>query len=282
MDPHRCCRFKRNVRIISIMLSGFLCLTLYTLSFSCCSVADGGGRGREDIQGDGPVEVFFQRDLEVDGRYQRDVLQRRHSQNRLARKTLLHHGDQNTVFYDKPSVDIQSQVEDSNGVQGVVNGDGIHRLNSFKKQSLQQYRLNNNNHYDNEIKSNNVFQNNDDDIDENSNNVNLIQDKIYVSEDQSSSDPKDNHHNHHLDLDSNNINDDENLDITQFHSQRKRLRNIDRSGVRKLPQAIIIGVKKGGTRALLEFLRVHPDVRAPGPEPHFFDRHYHRGLEWYR
>ena len=262
------------------MLSGFLCLTLYTLSFSRCSVADGGGRGREDIQGDWPVEVFFQRDLEVDGRYQRDVLQRRHSHNRLARKTLLHHGDQNTIFYDKPSVDIQSQVEeDSNGVRGVVNGDGVHRLNSFK---LQQYPLNNNNHYDNEIKSNNVFQNNDDDdIDENSNNnVNLIQDKIYVSEDQSSSDPKDNHHNHHLDLDSNN--DDENLDITEFHSQRTRLRNIDRSGVRKLPQAIIIGVKKGGTRALLEFLRVHPDVRAPGPEPHFFDRHYHRGLEWYR
>jgi len=54
------------------------------------------------------------------------------------------------------------------------------------------------------------------------------------------------------------------------------------TGVRRLPQAIIIGVKKGGTRALLEFLRIHPDVRAPGPEVHFFDRHYHRGLDWYR
>jgi len=54
------------------------------------------------------------------------------------------------------------------------------------------------------------------------------------------------------------------------------------AGVRRLPQAIIIGVKKGGTRALLEFLRIHPDVRAPGPEVHFFDRHYHRGLDWYR
>uniref|UniRef100_A0A0L8IGT5 Sulfotransferase domain-containing protein n=1 Tax=Octopus bimaculoides TaxID=37653 RepID=A0A0L8IGT5_OCTBM len=51
---------------------------------------------------------------------------------------------------------------------------------------------------------------------------------------------------------------------------------------RKMPQALIIGVKKGGTRAVLEFLRLHPDVRAPGPEPHFFDRHYHNGLEWYR
>ncbi|XP_008280969.1 heparan sulfate glucosamine 3-O-sulfotransferase 3B1-like [Stegastes partitus] len=53
-------------------------------------------------------------------------------------------------------------------------------------------------------------------------------------------------------------------------------------GSKKYPQAIIIGVKKGGTRALLEFLRIHPDVRAVGAEPHFFDRFYERGLEWYR
>lgn len=50
----------------------------------------------------------------------------------------------------------------------------------------------------------------------------------------------------------------------------------------RLPQAIIVGVKKGGTRALLEYLRVHPKVRAPGPEMHFFDRHYDKGLDWYR
>ncbi|TNN04087.1 hypothetical protein fugu_001116 [Takifugu bimaculatus] len=53
-------------------------------------------------------------------------------------------------------------------------------------------------------------------------------------------------------------------------------------GSKKFPQAIIIGVKKGGTRALLEFLRIHPDVRAVGTEPHFFDRFYDKGLEWYR
>jgi hypothetical protein len=51
---------------------------------------------------------------------------------------------------------------------------------------------------------------------------------------------------------------------------------------RRLPGAIIIGVKKAGTRALLEFLRIHPDVRAPGPEPHFFDTNYKKGLDWYR
>ncbi|XP_013879301.1 heparan sulfate glucosamine 3-O-sulfotransferase 4 [Austrofundulus limnaeus] len=53
-------------------------------------------------------------------------------------------------------------------------------------------------------------------------------------------------------------------------------------GEKKLPQAIIIGVKKGGTRALLEALRVHPDVRAVGNEPHFFDRNYEKGLDWYK
>ncbi|XP_070089745.1 heparan sulfate glucosamine 3-O-sulfotransferase 4-like isoform X3 [Equus caballus] len=36
-------------------------------------------------------------------------------------------------------------------------------------------------------------------------------------------------------------------------------------GEKKLPQALIIGVKKGGTRELLEAIRVHPDVRACGP-----------------
>ncbi|XP_038618702.1 heparan sulfate glucosamine 3-O-sulfotransferase 4 [Tachyglossus aculeatus] len=53
-------------------------------------------------------------------------------------------------------------------------------------------------------------------------------------------------------------------------------------GERKLPQALVIGVKKGGTRALLEAIRAHPDVRAVGTEPHFFDRNYERGLDWYR
>ncbi|XP_021935580.1 heparan sulfate glucosamine 3-O-sulfotransferase 3B1 isoform X2 [Zootermopsis nevadensis] len=51
---------------------------------------------------------------------------------------------------------------------------------------------------------------------------------------------------------------------------------------RKLPDALIIGVKKGGTRALLEFIRLHPDVRAAGSEVHFFDRFYRKGFTWYR
>ena len=53
---------------------------------------------------------------------------------------------------------------------------------------------------------------------------------------------------------------------------------------RRLPQAIIIGVKKGGTRALIEILKIHPGVRPSSREVHFFDRdeNYDLGLDWYR
>ncbi|XP_072337291.1 heparan sulfate glucosamine 3-O-sulfotransferase 2-like [Scyliorhinus torazame] len=65
--------------------------------------------------------------------------------------------------------------------------------------------------------------------------------------------------------------------------ERQRSGNAtSRVGSKRLPLALIVGVKKGGTRAVLEFIRVHPDVRALGTEPHFFDRHYEKGLEWYR
>ncbi|KAJ3608179.1 hypothetical protein NHX12_025229 [Muraenolepis orangiensis] len=53
-------------------------------------------------------------------------------------------------------------------------------------------------------------------------------------------------------------------------------------GNKELPSALIVGVKKGGTRAVLEFIRIHPDVRAVGTETHFFDRNHERGLDWYR
>ena len=69
------------------------------------------------------------------------------------------------------------------------------------------------------------------------------------------------------------------------HWADTRLRNVStaqRYGNKKLPNALIVGVKKGGTRAVLEFIRIHPDVRALGTEPHFFDRNYDRGLDWYR
>ncbi|KAJ8418012.1 hypothetical protein AAFF_G00137210 [Aldrovandia affinis] len=53
---------------------------------------------------------------------------------------------------------------------------------------------------------------------------------------------------------------------------------------KRVPQSIIIGVRKGGTRALLEMLDIHPDIVVAATEVHFFDwdENYARGLDWYR
>lgn len=52
----------------------------------------------------------------------------------------------------------------------------------------------------------------------------------------------------------------------------------------RMPHSIIIGVRKGGTRALLEMLDIHPSVAAAATEVHFFDwdENYARGSDWYR
>ncbi|XP_077991215.1 heparan sulfate glucosamine 3-O-sulfotransferase 5-like [Glandiceps talaboti] len=76
-------------------------------------------------------------------------------------------------------------------------------------------------------------------------------------------------------------NDDDDLDMGAddstdfFHAKGMK---------RRLPQAIIIGVRKCGTRALLAMLKLHPKVQAASEEIHFFDRdeNYSRGLDWYR
>ncbi|XP_078534591.1 heparan sulfate glucosamine 3-O-sulfotransferase 1 [Lissotriton helveticus] len=61
------------------------------------------------------------------------------------------------------------------------------------------------------------------------------------------------------------------------------LRNSSNITQQHLPHTIIIGVRKGGTRALLEMLSLHPDVSAAESEVHFFDweEQYNKGLEWY-
>ncbi|KAH7714187.1 sulfotransferase domain-containing protein [Aphelenchoides avenae] len=62
------------------------------------------------------------------------------------------------------------------------------------------------------------------------------------------------------------------------------LNRLKRDKTRRLPSAIIIGVRKGGTRALLDALSLHPNVRAARREIHFFDQNdtYQLGSEWYR
>ncbi len=52
---------------------------------------------------------------------------------------------------------------------------------------------------------------------------------------------------------------------------------------KRFPQAIIIGVRKAGTRALLDMLTLHPSVVSPKPEIHYFDKeeNYVRRVQWY-
>lgn len=70
--------------------------------------------------------------------------------------------------------------------------------------------------------------------------------------------------------------------LTESASKYQMLKQQGLIPSRQLPTALIIGVKKGGTRALLEFLRLHPAIRAAGSEVHFFDHHYVKGFRWYR
>jgi [heparan sulfate]-glucosamine 3-sulfotransferase 5 len=53
---------------------------------------------------------------------------------------------------------------------------------------------------------------------------------------------------------------------------------------RNLPDCIIIGVIKGGTRALLEYINMHADVEISLEEVHFFnvESQYLKGYNWYR
>ena len=51
----------------------------------------------------------------------------------------------------------------------------------------------------------------------------------------------------------------------------------------RLPQCLIVGVRKAGTRALLEYLSLHPSIVASKKETHFFDsdENFKKGLSWY-
>jgi len=55
------------------------------------------------------------------------------------------------------------------------------------------------------------------------------------------------------------------------------------SFARPLPGFLILGAQKAGTTALYAYLRWHPGVTGPAwKEVSYFDRHYSRGVHWYR
>lgn len=61
-------------------------------------------------------------------------------------------------------------------------------------------------------------------------------------------------------------------------------RSVKQESVKTLPSVLIIGAKKGGTRALIDSLQLHPQIIAAKREIHFFDDDslYSKGLDWYR
>ena len=55
------------------------------------------------------------------------------------------------------------------------------------------------------------------------------------------------------------------------------------SAARPLPDFLILGAQKAGTSALYAYLRWHPGITGPAwKEVSYFDRHYRRGVHWYR
>lgn len=86
----------------------------------------------------------------------------------------------------------------------------------------------------------------------------------------------------------------ENLDIPDSASQWFKLRKNPRlffwwiyhrltTPLRVLPDFLMIGVMKGGTTSLFNYLAKHPQIHPPfRKEIKFFDIHYPQGLSWYR
>lgn len=50
----------------------------------------------------------------------------------------------------------------------------------------------------------------------------------------------------------------------------------------RLPTFLLVGAQKSATTSVIHYLGSHPDVFVLPDEVHFFDRHHHRGLDWYR
>ena len=280
VDSYRQCRVKRKIFGV-VMLCSVFWISLYTLSFSCCVVSNPGLEGRnEDLRDQHYV------------RHQRGHHHQHH--HRLSRKTLIEGlpesgpGDDNLRYDEAGSrVPLRRDHEDR---AYAADQDGVEMDTNSR-------------HYRKYIEDNEDLNTHDNSqqMDDFSPDTNLLH--------HSDNNPQPNHRQHgdsgiQSDISRshnkfNNINSYNKNGINRRSRTERRLRfrtaGLDQSPSRysnmlrtkqgaskKLPSALIIGVKKGGTRALLEFLRVHPDIRAPGPEPHFFDRNFELGLEWYR
>ena len=70
--------------------------------------------------------------------------------------------------------------------------------------------------------------------------------------------------------------DDPRFKITIDQENKEVIRN------KRLPNVILIGAKKCGTAALQTFMEYHPKFHSSRLiEPHYYDLHYDKGLNWY-
>jgi Sulfotransferase domain len=73
------------------------------------------------------------------------------------------------------------------------------------------------------------------------------------------------------------------MPIIDAAKSANRFYRIATSPIRLMPDFIIIGVARGGTTSLYEYLIDHPNILgASRKEVHFFDTHFRRGMAWYR
>ena len=71
--------------------------------------------------------------------------------------------------------------------------------------------------------------------------------------------------------------------VTRLRKQGERLSHLLMPGERMRPDYLVIGVKRGGTTSLAEYLLQHPGVIAPyvPKGPRYFDVNHGRGWRWY-
>lgn len=51
---------------------------------------------------------------------------------------------------------------------------------------------------------------------------------------------------------------------------------------KRMPNFLIAGVQRGGTTSINRMLNQHPDLFVFRKEIHFFDKHYRKGIDWYK
>ena len=76
-------------------------------------------------------------------------------------------------------------------------------------------------------------------------------------------------------------------DAVQLHHDKHFAKPINETCEKRVPSCIVIGVQKGGTRELVDFLHLHPhiitypDALQKGYEmPYFYNTDFHRGEAW--